>query len=988
MRPFIQRLANVANVFVSCYPNAGLPNTFGGYDETPELMAHSLHEFATSGLFNIVGGCCGTTPAHIKAISETVKGVEPRVPPKPEPTLTVSGLEPLVFTPTLNFVNVGERCNVTGSRRFAKLILDNKYEDALSVARQQVEAGAQVIDVNMDEGMLDSKKAISKFLRLIASEPDISRVPVMVDSSNFEVIVEGLKVVQGKCIVNSISLKEGKEDFVKKAKIVRQFGAAVVVMAFDEEGQATSTERKFEICERSYNILVKEVGFPPEDIIFDPNILTIATGIEEHAEYAINFIEVIKLIKQKLPYARVSGGVSNLSFSFRGQEAIREAMHSAFLYHAIKAGMDMGIVNAGALPIYDDIPKELLELVENSIFNRGADSTDRLLEYAEQLKKKGKEKTETTQLEWRTKPVRERLSHSLVKGIVEFIDQDTEEARLAEPSALRVIEGPLMEGMNVVGDLFGAGKMFLPQVIKSARVMKKAVAYLIPFMDKEKQEKLLSDPNANVASNNGVVLMATVKGDVHDIGKNIVGVVLQCNNYKVIDLGVMTPTEKIIQTAIDEKVDVIGLSGLITPSLDEMIGVSKEMERVGLKVPLLIGGATTSRVHTAVKIAPHYKNPVVHVLDASRSVVVVSSLLDPTAKEEFFHDLKSDYEELRQDHYASLKDRTYLPLNKARSLHQKNDWNSAEKPTKPSFLGTKVLDNYPLDKLLGQIDWNPFFATWQLRGKSPNRGYPKIFNDATVGVEAKKLFEDAQNMLKKIVDEKLLTARGIIGFYPANSVGDDIEVYEDEERTKKVATFFGLRQQAENEMDSYLAVGDFIAPKSSGIKDYLGLFALSTGFGCDELEKKYVADHDDYSVIMLKALADRLAESFAEVLHEEVRKEHWGYAKEENLTADDKIKIKYQGIRPAPGYPTQPDHTEKTTMWNLMKVEENTQIKMTESLAMIPGASVSGLYFANPNSKYFAVGKVTKEQVEDYASRKGMSLDETEKWLRPILSYE
>ncbi|PRP86188.1 cobalamin-dependent methionine synthase [Planoprotostelium fungivorum] len=988
MRPFAKRLSQVADVFVHCYPNAGLPNTFGGYDETPEVMAGQLKEFAESQLFNLVGGCCGTTPKHIRQIALAVQGVKPRQIPKMTPTLILSGLEPLVFTPELNFVNVGERCNVTGSRRFAKLILENKYEDALSVARQQVEAGAQIIDVNMDEGMLDSKKAISKFLRLIASEPDISRVPIMIDSSNFEVIVEGLKVVQGKCIVNSISLKEGEADFLKKARLIQQFGAAVVVMAFDEEGQATDRDRKFEICKRSYDILTQQLNFPPQDIIFDPNILTIATGIEEHAEYAIHFIDSIKLIKKHLPYARVSGGVSNLSFSFRGQEALREAMHSIFLYHAIKVGMDMGIVNAGALPIYDDIPKDLLTVIEDAIFNRRADATDRLLEFAEGMKKKGKEKTiDVAALEWRTKPVEERLSYSLVKGIVEFIDQDTEEARLRQPAALRVIEGPLMSGMNIVGDLFGAGKMFLPQVIKSARVMKKAVAYLIPFMNKEKEEALLKDPTLSAQSNNGVILMATVKGDVHDIGKNIVGVVLQCNNYKVIDLGVMTPTEKIIQTAVEEKVDIIGLSGLITPSLDEMISVAKEMTRVGLNIPLLIGGATTSKVHTAVKIAPHYKQPVVHVLDASRSVVVASSLLDQKAREEFFTDLTQDYEELRQDHYAGLKDRTYLTLQKCREKRLKVDWSTVN-PTTPSFLGSKVLDNYPLEKLVPQIDWNPFFTTWQLRGKSPNRGYPKIFNDPTVGPEAKKLFDDAQNMLALIVKEKLLTARAIIGFYPAVSDGEDIHLYSDEEKKEKIATYYGLRQQAENETEVYLSIGDYIATEASGKKDYLGLFAVSTGFGCDELEQKYVRDHDDYSIIMAKALADRLAEAFAEVLHEEVRREYWGYAAAETLTMEDKLKVKYQGIRPAPGYPTQPDHTEKITMWKMMDIAEKTDIKMTESLAMVPGASVSGLYFANPHAKYFAVGKIGKDQVEDYARRKNFTVEETERWLRPILAYD
>jgi len=740
------------------------------------------------------------------------------------------------------------------------------------------------------------------------------------------------------------------------------------------------------ICERSYKILTEQCGFPGEDIIFDPNILTIATGIEEHNEYAINFIEATRQIKQKMPLCRVSGGVSNLSFSFRGNDPIREAMHSAFLFHAIKAGLDMGIVNAGALPIYDDIPKDLLTKIENVLFNKTLDATDKMLEYA-QASKKGAVKADKTELEWRTTDVEERLKYSLVKGIVDYIEADTEEARKKLPYSLAVIEGPLMSGMNVVGDLFGAGKMFLPQVIKSARVMKKAVAYLIPFMEKEKEEKLKENPGA-VARNNGTVLLATVKGDVHDIGKNIVGVVLQCNNYRVIDLGVMTPCEKILQTAIQEKADIIGLSGLITPSLDEMITVAKEMQRLKFKVPLLIGGATTSKIHTAVKIAPHYSNPVIHVLDASRSVVVVSSLLDPKTATEYFDDITSEYEQLRQDHYDHLKDRKYLTLEKAREKKFKIDW-STFNVSRPNVIGTKLFDDYPLEKLVDQIDWNPFFATWDLRGKGQTRGYPKIFNDKDVGEEAKKLFNDAQAMLKSIIANKSLKAKGIIAFYPANSVNEDIELYSDDTRTNKIATFFGLRQQAENDtLDTYYSLGDFIAPKETGIQDYLGLFAVSAGFGVDELEAKYKAQHDDYSVIMVKALADRLAESFAEVLHEEVRKEHWGYAANEKLSAEEKIKIKYQGIRPAPGYPTQPDHTEKTTMWNLLKVSEQTGIELTESLAMMPAASVSGLYFAHPASKYFAVGKISKDQVINYAARKNASIDETEKWLRPILAYD
>eukprot|EP01114_Cavostelium_apophysatum_P001273 TRINITY_DN1107_c0_g1_i1.p1 TRINITY_DN1107_c0_g1~~TRINITY_DN1107_c0_g1_i1.p1 ORF type:complete len:1245 (-),score=428.66 TRINITY_DN1107_c0_g1_i1:22-3756(-) len=990
IRPFIQRLSNIATCYVHCYPNAGLPNQFGGYDLEAHHMGVYIKEWANDGLLNMVGGCCGTSPKHIAAMAEAVKDAKPRSIPTAPKVLALSGLEPLFFTPELNFVNVGERCNVTGSRRFANLIKDNKYEDALAVARAQVESGAQILDINFDEGMLDSIAAMTKFLKLIASEPEIYRVPVMIDSSNFAVIEAGLKVIQGKCVVNSISLKEGEADFIKKAGLVKQYGAAVVVMAFDEKGQATSIDEKVSICHRSFKILTERVGLPAEDIIFDPNILTIATGIEEHAQYAINFIEATRQIKKLMPYCKVSGGVSNLSFSFRGNEPLREAMHSIFLFHAIKAGMDMGIVNAGALPIYDDIDKDLLKLIEDSIFDRTPDATEKLLAYAEGSKKKSADKTPGAELDWRNKPVNERLSYSLVKGIVEFIEKDTEEARVQFPSALNVIEGPLMDGMNVVGDLFGSGKMFLPQVIKSARVMKKAVAVLIPFMEKEKEEKLAKDPTLSKESNNGVIVLATVKGDVHDIGKNIVGVVLQCNNYKVIDLGVMTPCEKILAAAKEHRADIIGLSGLITPSLDEMISVAKEMQRQNFVVPLLIGGATTSKIHTAVKIAPHYKSPAVHVLDASRSVVVASSLLNEKQKIGYSEEIGMEYEELRNEHYASLKDRKYLPLEKAREkrLVIKN-FSDPQAITKPSFLGNKAIKNYPIENLIDQIDWNPFFSVWELKGKYPNRGYPKIFNDATVGAEAKRVFDDAQKMLKRIIDEKLLQAHAVIGFYPANSVNDDIEIYSDEERQNKIATFYGLRQQADNDVgDSFLAVGDFIAPKSSGIKDYMGFFAVTTGFGAAELEKKFLADNDDYSNIMLKALADRLAESFAEVLHTEVRQNHWGYAKDEILSTEDKIKVKYRGIRPAPGYPTQPDHTEKITMWKLLQVEENTGIKLTESLAMLPAASVSGLYFANKESRYFAVGKIMKDQVESYAARKGMSVEETEKWLRPILSYD
>lgn len=985
IKPFLARISKVSPCFVHVYPNAGLPNAMGEYDQTPELMHDVCTSIFKDGLINIIGGCCGTTPSHIAKLANLASQSQPRKIPSIPPLLRLSGLEILEFTPTLNFCNIGERCNVTGSRAFCRLIKEGKYDQALSVARTQVENGAQILDINMDEGMLDSEFAMTKFLKLIASEPEISKVPLMIDSSKFSVIEAGLKVCQGKCVVNSISLKEGESDFMKKAELIHQYGAAVVVMAFDEDGQATDVERKVAICERSYKILTQKIGFDPNDVIFDPNILTIATGIEEHALYAINFIEATKVIKQKCRGARISGGVSNLSFSFRGNELIREAMHSAFLYHAIKAGMDMGIVNAGALPIYDDIDKNLLKLVEDCIFNRTPDATEKLLEYAEQSKKSGDKKKINT-LEWRDKPVGERLTHALIKGIVDYIEQDTEEARQGLPNALNVIEGPLMAGMNVVGDLFGAGKMFLPQVIKSARVMKRAVAYLLPFMEKEKEEKLKADPNMKDEPI-GTIVLATVKGDVHDIGKNIVGVVLQCNNYKVIDLGVMTPCERILQTAKELNADIIGLSGLITPSLDEMVEVAKEMQKQNFTVPLLIGGATTSKIHTAVKISPHYKSPVIHVLDASRSVVVVSSLLDEKLKNDYVEEIVNEYEDLRKEHYASLKNRTYLPLKIAREKKLQVDWNQIT-ITKPSFLSVKVFNDYDISKLIDYIDWNPFFSLWQLKGTYPNRGYPKIFNDKNVGEEAKKLFNDAQTMLKKIIQEKLLKAKGIIGFYPANSVDEDIEIYADDERKTRICTFYGIRQQAENPQEQYISLGDFIAPKDSGKKDYIGFFAVSTGFGVPELEKKFAKEHDDYSIILLKALADRLAEAFAEQLHEEVRKDYWGYSKEEQLSVEDKLKVKYQGIRPAPGYPTQPDHTEKTTMWNLMKIKENTSIELTESMAMLPAASVSGLYFANKHSKYFAVGKIAKDQLEDYASRKGISITEAEKWLSPILSYQ
>ncbi|KAL2911474.1 hypothetical protein HK105_209053 [Polyrhizophydium stewartii] len=999
MLPFMQNIAKNTPTFTICYPNAGLPNTFGQYDESPEDMARQVKAFASLGLLNIVGGCCGTTPDHIQAVAQMCAGYKPRVPTPRDPSISIfSGLETFRMDKTIPFVNIGERCNVSGSRVFAKKILNGQYEDALAIARAQVENGAQVIDINMDEGLLDGKAAMTKFLNYIASEPDIARVPIMVDSSNFEVVLAGLRCAQGKCIVNSISLKEGEEEFIKKAKIIRRFGAATVVMAFDEVGQAVECDRKFAICERSYRILVDKVGFDPSDIIFDPNILTIATGMEEHNNYAVEFINVCREIKAKLPHAHISGGVSNLSFSFRGKEALRQAMHSVFLYHAIRAGMDMGIVNAGFLTIYDDIPKDLLQICEDAIWNRDPDVTEKLLKYAESHgASAGKEEEAEA---WRQEPVEHRLSYALVKGITKYIVADTEEARLDKtsyPRPLNVIEGPLMSGMKIVGELFGSGKMFLPQVIKSARVMKSAVAHLIPFMEEERQANLaaqgISADDADDAYN-GTVIMATVKGDVHDIGKNIVSVVLGCNNYKVVDLGVMTPCEKILDAAIQHKAHVIGLSGLITPSLDEMVYVAKEMERRGLKIPLLIGGATTSKMHTAVKIAPRYSSPAIHVLDASRSVVVVSALLDDNSREDYVEDVADEYEELRAEHYEGLRDRRYLPLAEARDKGVKIEWDGFVAP-RPSFLGTKTFDDYNLESLVSHIDWNPFFQTWQLRGKYPNRGYPKIFKDETVGEEAQKLFADAQAMLKDIVSRKVLKARAIVGFYAANAVGDDIEVYASDAASaasgEPVAKFFGLRQQAEKDSDSdeaYQCLSDFVAPKSTGVVDYVGAFAVSVGFGVDEACAEFEKQHDDYSIIMLKALADRLTEALAEQLHERVRRELWGYAPEERLTTEEMLAVKYRGIRPAPGYPSQPDHTEKITMWRLMDIEASTGIGLTESLAMTPAASVSGIFFAHPQSAYFAVGKIAKDQVVDYAARKDMAVEDVEKWLSQNLCYE
>jgi 5-methyltetrahydrofolate--homocysteine methyltransferase len=1153
MRPFIEDLSNVTDKFISVYPNAGLPNEMGGYDETPQTMATVLEDFLASGFVNIVGGCCGTTPDHIKAIADKVKNHKPRIPKQQEPYLRLSGLEPVILRPDSNFMNIGERTNVTGSKKFARLIKEEKYDEALSVARDQVEGGAQVLDVNMDEGMLESEKVMTKFLNLLEAEPDIAKLPIMIDSSKWSVIEAGLKCLQGKGIVNSISMKEGEEVFKEHARKVLSYGAAVIVMAFDEKGQADTFERRIEICKRAYDILTKEVGFPPQDIIFDPNILAIATGIEDHNNYAVDYIEATRWIKQSLPLAKVSGGVSNLSFSFRGNDIVREAIHSAFLFHAIKAGMDMGIVNAGQLEVYEEIPKELLEKVEDVILNRRPDATERLIEFAETIK--GKDKREEKKDEWRALPVEERLKHALIKGVVDYIDQDVEEARLKFSQPLEVIEGPLMAGMNVVGDLFGAGKMFLPQVVKSARVMKKAVAILEPYIktqtahppapslseesldpapspkekgvkassppllqgrwESDKYDWMTADPNVyeivkefikqnrsnptnaeekmwellrgrklenykfrrqhiigkyiadfacipqklvieidglihqlpenkdadeirtqwlegigfkvlrfsndevlnnpakvlqgildnlkvpsfggdlgeaflgeglgEARSGSGKILLATVKGDVHDIGKNIVGVVLGCNNYNVLDLGVMVHTEKILQTAIEEKVDVIGLSGLITPSLDEMVHVAKEMERRGMNLPLLIGGATTSRVHTAVKIAPNYSGAVIHVLDASRSVPVVSNLLneDDAERRKFVKSFKDEYSQLKEDYEKKKSDKSFISLEDARRNRLKIDWSKA-RIKKPNKSGVSVFKDYPLSTLRNYIDWTPFFMTWELKGK-----YPSIFEDEKVGREAKKLFDDANNLLDKIINEKLLTANGVVGLFPANSVGiDDIEIYADETRTGVKRVLHTLRQQMQKSKDEpNFALADFIAPKETGVEDYVGMFAVTSGIGIEKLIEKFEIDNDDYNSIMVKAIADRLAEAFAEHLHELVRKEYWGYASDEKFLNEELIKEKYIGIRPAPGYPAQPDHTEKIIIFSLLEAEKNTGIKLTESMAMYPAASVSGLYFSHPEAKYFTVVKIGKDQVLDYHRRKGMSLEEIERWLSPNLNY-
>ncbi|MBY6186444.1 methionine synthase [Marinobacter hydrocarbonoclasticus] len=976
--PYISELNRISECAVSAHPNAGLPNEMGGYDETPAQMAEIIGQWAEEGWLNIVGGCCGTTPDHIRAIAEAVQPHAPRVAPTHltdghNVSTRLSGLEPCNFDADALFINVGERTNVTGSARFLRLIKEGDYETALEVARQQVESGAQIIDINMDEGMLDAEAAMVKFLNLIASEPEIARVPIMIDSSKWEVIEAGLKCIQGKGVVNSISLKEGEASFLHQAKLIRRYGAAAVVMAFDETGQADTYERKVEICTRAYQVLTEKAGFAPEDIIFDPNIFAIATGIEEHDNYAVDFIEACRTIRETLPHARLSGGVSNVSFSFRGNNPVREAIHAVFLYHAIKNGLSMGIVNAGQLAIYDDIPKPLLERVEDVVLNRRNDGTERLLEVAEEYRGGGKQEADPKDAEWRSWPVNKRLEHALVKGITEFIDEDTEQARQAAVRPLDVIEGPLMDGMNVVGDLFGAGKMFLPQVVKSARVMKKAVAYLNPYIEAEKVE----------GQSNGKVLMATVKGDVHDIGKNIVAVVLQCNGYEVIDLGVMVPVEKIIEVAKAENVDVIGMSGLITPSLDEMIHNVKEFRKAGLTCPAIIGGATTSKIHTAVKIFEHYEHGAIYVADASRTVPVVAKLIGPE-REAFIAQHYREYAELKAKREAQGNRKTLIGLDAARANRNQIDWENYT-PAVPNQPGIQVFNDYPLTDLVERIDWTPFFRSWGLHGK-----YPQIFKNPTVGEEARELYDNARIMLKQIIEQKWLTAAAVIGLFPANTCDnhDDIALYSDESRSEELLRLHMLRQQIERVDNDNFALSDFVAPKSSGKADYMGAFAVTAGIGIEEHIERFEKAHDDYHAIMIKALADRLAEAFAERMHERVRKEFWGYAADENLDNEALIREKYKGIRPAPGYPACPDHTEKGLLWQLLKPEQNIGLKITENYAMYPTAAVSGWYFAHPESRYFGVTDIGRDQAEDYAERIGLSVEETEKWLAPILTYQ
>ncbi|GAA4898950.1 methionine synthase [Ferrimonas pelagia] len=968
--PYMAELNRICECGVSAHPNAGLPNEFGGYDETPEEMAEIIGTWAKDGWLNVVGGCCGTTPKHITAIKAAVEIHPPRATPDIPVATRLSGLEPCNFDADSLFLNVGERTNVTGSARFLRLIKEGDFDTALEVARQQVENGAQIIDINMDEGMLDAKASMVKFLNLCASEPEISKVPIMIDSSKWEAIEAGLKCIQGKGVVNSISMKEGEEIFIEQGKLIRRYGAAAVVMAFDEVGQADTYARKVEICTRAYQVLTEKCGFPPEDIIFDPNIFAIATGIEEHDNYAVDFIEACRTIRDTLPHARLSGGVSNVSFSFRGNNPVREAIHTVFLYHAIKNGLTMGIVNAGQMAIYDDIPKDLLERVEDVVLNRRSDGTERLLEIAEDHRGGGKVQADPKDAQWRSLPVNERLAHALVKGITDFIEEDTEEARQAADRPLNVIEGPLMDGMNIVGDLFGAGKMFLPQVVKSARVMKKAVAYLNPYIEAEKV----------VGSSNGKVLMATVKGDVHDIGKNIVGVVLQCNGYEVIDLGVMVTVEQIIEVAKAEKVDVIGMSGLITPSLDEMIHNVKAFKKAGLEIPCIIGGATTSKIHTAVKIFEHYEHGALYVADASRTVPVVAKLLSDE-RDAFIQQHYDEYAALKEKREKQGRRKTLIPLEKARANRNEIDWANYT-PAVPNQLGVQVFDDYPLTDLLERIDWTPFFRSWGLMGK-----YPQIFKNTTVGEEAQELYDNAQRMLKSIIEEKWLTARAVIGLFPANTLDnhDDIAIYQDESRSEELTQLHMLRQQVERIDNDNFALSDFVAPKSSGKADYMGAFAVTAGIGIDEHVERFEADGDDYSAIMLKALADRLAEAFAERMHERVRKEFWGYAADEQLDNEAMIREKYKGIRPAPGYPACPDHTEKGLLWDLLKPTENIGLNITENFAMYPTAAVSGWYFAHPESRYFGVTDIEQDQVEDYAARTSMSVEETQKWLAPLL---
>ncbi len=981
MRPYIEELSRIADCFISCYPNAGLPNAFGDYDLQAGEMSAIVREFAESRFLNILGGCCGTTPAHIQAMAEAVKGLQPRKRPSLTPLSSFSGLEPLLVRKDSNFINVGERTNVTGSKQFARLIIAGQFDEALAVARQQVDNGAQIIDVNMDEAMLNSVEAMTKFLNLIASEPDIARVPLMIDSSKWPVIEAGLKCAQGKSIVNSISLKEGEAPFKEQAQKVLYYGAAAVVMAFDEQGQADSVERRVAICRRAYKILTQEIGFAPQDIIFDPNIFAVATGIEEHNNYAKDYFEAVRQIKEACPGCLISGGVSNVSFSFRGNDPVREAMHSVFLYHAIQAGMDMGIVNAGMISVYAEIPRDLLELIEDVLQNRRADATERLVAFSQNVKSKGEKKEED--VAWRSWPVQERLSHALVKGIVDFIEADTEEARRQSKRPLDVIEGPLMAGMNVVGDLFGSGKLFLPQVVKSARVMKKAVAYLSPYIEKEKGQEASaaggSAPGGKVA---GTVVLATVKGDVHDIGKNIVGVVLACNGFKIIDLGVMVPCAKILETAKHQKADVVGLSGLITPSLDEMVHVAGEMQRLGFTLPLMIGGATTSPAHTAVKIAPAYQHPVIHSKDASRCVGACRSLMEPRLKKELVEKTRVEFERLRQEHASRQSVKNFVPIAEARKQGLTTDWKKVQ-ITKPSFLGLKVFAGFDLNLIRQKIDWSPFFITWELKGK-----FPQILKDPVLGAEALRVYNDANLLLDEIIKKKLLRANAVVGFFPANSVDDDIELYTNDDRREVLDVLYNLRQQIKvSEAQPLLSHADYIAPKSSGVKDYIGAFAVTTGVGLDALVKTFEDDHDDYKSIMAKAVSDRLAEAFAELMHEMVRKNLWGFAKDEHLTEEQILLGQYRSIRPAPGYPACPDHTEKETLFRLLDATQNTGITLTESFAMYPTAAVCGFYLAHPQSKYFAIGKIAQDQVLDYARRKNMTKEAAEKWLGPNLGY-